>query len=37
MPKDFFKIAANKYQLELEKGKPAYKNRINGLILFISK
>ena len=30
IPKDWYKIAANEYQLELENGKPAYKNKIHG-------
>ena len=30
MPHDWYKIAAKEYQLELENGKPAYKNRIHG-------
>ena len=30
MPKGWYKIAANEYQLELENGKPAYKNKIHG-------
>ena len=30
MPHDWYKIKAKEYQLELENGKPPYKNRIHG-------